>query len=429
MIAAAHPTQRPKDAKLLAIDAAGETRVLARRDWTGLLRPGDLVVANDAATLPASLTGRHVPSGAPIELRLAGRASLAADDVSFTAVLFGDGDYRMRTEDRPLPPPVAVGDALALGPLVCRVTGSLGHQRLIAVVFAGGADAVWAGIARHGRAVQYAHVADPLGLWDVWTPIAGPPVAFEPPSAGFALDWAGLRAIRAQGARFASLTHAAGLSSTGDAALDARFPLPEPYRIPDATAAAVAEARRVIAIGTTVTRALEHAGRTGRVRAGEGVADQRIGPGSEIKIVDAILSGAHEPGSGHHELLRAFADDGTLARAAVSLAREGFRTHEFGDSVLIERHSPRCRPPMSEEREKKLNAGENCAEATSPRSRRFSKRFLRRWNHTCRRPPKGLAANGPAGRWRPRRARRRAAARARRGSGRRAEARAADLPA
>jgi S-adenosylmethionine:tRNA ribosyltransferase-isomerase len=339
MIAAARPIQRPADAKLLVIDSAGETRVLARRDWTSLLRPGDLVIANDAATLPASLMGRHAPTNEPIEIRLAGRASLDVDDVTFQAIVFGEGDYHSRTEDRPLPPPVAVGDALLLGPLAARVAGVLGHPRFVALTFDGGADRVWAGIARHGRPIQYAHLQEPLQLWDVWTVIADRAVAFEPPSAGFVLDWAALRAIRARGARFVTVTHAAGLSSTGDASLDARLPLPEPYHIPRSTAHAIRRARRVIAVGTTVTRALEHAGSRDLVHAGAGIADERIGPGVALKVVDAILSGTHEPGTSHYELLRAFIDDRALARADTILANEGFRTHEFGDSVLIERRA------------------------------------------------------------------------------------------
>jgi S-adenosylmethionine:tRNA ribosyltransferase-isomerase len=86
-----------------------------------------------------------------------------------------------------------------------------------------------------------------------------------------------------------------------------------------------------------VVRALEHAGRRGMVQSGEGLATQRIGPGTHLRIVDAILSGTHEPGSSHYELLRAFADDATLRAVTDELNSHGYRTHEFGDSVLIER--------------------------------------------------------------------------------------------
>jgi S-adenosylmethionine:tRNA ribosyltransferase-isomerase len=86
-----------------------------------------------------------------------------------------------------------------------------------------------------------------------------------------------------------------------------------------------------------VVRALEHAARNGAVQAGHGIADQRIGPTSRLSVVDAILSGTHEPGSSHYFMLRAFQEDATLARADAALDTLGYRTHEFGDSVLIER--------------------------------------------------------------------------------------------
>jgi S-adenosylmethionine:tRNA ribosyltransferase-isomerase len=334
--------QRPPRARLLWADATGRLVHLPRARVADALRPGDLLVANDAATLPASLSGTHGPSGAPIELRLAGRRSLRVDDVrGFSAVVFGAGDHRMRTEERAAPPPLHAGDALQLGPLHASVLRTLGHARLIELRFEGAVDDIWAGIARHGRPIQYAHLQQPLALWDVWTSIAALPVAFEAPSAGFMLDWSLLHALRERGVGFATLTHAAGISSTGDAALDARLPLDEPYHLPPHTVAAIARARaagsRVVALGTTVTRALEHAARHGPLRAGAGVADQRIGPHSALRVVDAIVSGAHEAGSSHHELLRAFAPAPQLQRIDQALVEHGYLTHEFGDSVLIER--------------------------------------------------------------------------------------------
>lgn len=348
MMAASVPEQRPPNGKLLAIDREGHLRHCRQRDVVRLFQPGDLVIANDAATIPASLTGRHVPSGRRIEARLAGRLSLDVDRVvSFTAVLFGLGDFRLRTEDRPKPPSVAPGDRLVLGPLCATVTRLLhDHPRLVVVEFEGSPAAIWEGLARHGRPIQYAHVTQPLALWDTWTPIAGAPVAFEPPSAGFALDWQALASMRTKRVRFATMTHAAGLSSTGDPELDALLPFDEPYRIPARTAwelrQARTEGRRMIAIGTTVVRALEHAAaRDGIVRAGSGVATQRIGPSTHLRIVDAILTGTHERGSSHYELLRAFADEDTLGRIDAELNAHDYRTHEFGDSVFLECMRPR----------------------------------------------------------------------------------------
>ncbi len=347
MIAASLPVQRSPFSRLLVVDAHGCIAHRARTHVVDVLRAGDLVVANDAATLPASLHGIHRPSGAEIEVRLAGRASLAPDDVHrFIAVVFGAGDFRARTEDRPLPPPLAPGDRLALGPLPATIEALVDHPRLVSLRFDGTAAEIWDGLARHGRPIQYSHVPTALALWDVWTPIAGVPAAFEAPSAGFVLNWEMVRAMHARGIAFVTLTHAAGISSTGDTDLDRRLPFDEPYRIPKATAAAIRRTKtargRIVAVGTTVVRALEDAaGDDGIVRAGDGVATQRIGPASRLRVVDAILSGTHEPGSSHYELLRAFMHDATLRRAGVELEAYGYRTHEFGDSVFIEKRAQR----------------------------------------------------------------------------------------
>jgi S-adenosylmethionine:tRNA ribosyltransferase-isomerase len=343
MIAADQAIQRPPDAKLLYIDSHKHFGHVQRSTFAELLRPGDLVIANDAATLPSSLQGVHLETGSPVEVRLAGRPSLRSEDaVRFTAVIFGEGDYTTRTEDRKPPPELKPGDRFALGPLRARVVSLLGHSRLLSLVFDGPPDEVWAGLARHGRPIQYAHLKMPLALWDVWTNIAGPPVAFEPPSAGFILDWRTLAAIRLRGVRFATITHAAGISSTGDEELDSLLPFDEPYRIPERTAAEISQTRasggRIIAVGTTVVRALEDAcSLNGEVRSGDGLATKRLGPTTRLCVVDAILSGTHEPGTSHYELLRAFLDDATLGRTSAELEAGEYRTHEFGDSVFIER--------------------------------------------------------------------------------------------
>jgi S-adenosylmethionine:tRNA ribosyltransferase-isomerase len=339
MTAASGP--RGGDARLLVIDGDGALVHRSARDLPALVRRGDVVVANDAATLPASLTGTHEPTGAAIEVRLAGRRSLVPQRTRrFVAVAFGAGDHRTPTEHRPPPPILGRGDRLRLGPIGAIVERVLGHPRLIELAFEGRLDEVWDGIARHGRPIQYAHVPQPLPIWSTWTRLASVPVAFEPPSAGFVLDWAGVDRLRARGATLATLTLAAGLSSTGDPALDARFPLDEPYCIPAATAARIDEARsaggRVIAIGTTVVRALEHAAVAhGRVRAGHGVATQRVGPSTRLRVVDAIVSGTHDPGTSHYQLLRAFQRDDVLTAMAGALDAAGYLTHEFGDFVWL----------------------------------------------------------------------------------------------
>ena len=343
MIAANLPVQRSAAAKLLAVDQPGNIRHLQRARLIETLQPGDLIIANDAATLPASLQGWHLPTGQAIEVRLAGRSSLAADAIhQFSAIVFGAGDFRLRTEDRPSPPELAAGDRLSLGPLLATVQTTLNHPRLVQLCFDGSPDEIWNGLAHHGRPIQYSHVPTPLALWDVWTSFAAAPVAFEPPSAGFALDWRILASIRQKGIQFATITHAAGISSTGDSELDARLPLDEAYFVPQTTAHAISDAqahnRRIVAIGTTVVRALEDAARSdGSVHVGNGLATQRIDRTTWLRAVDAILSGTHEPSTSHYDLLLAFIDGTTLRRVDQQLNTQNYRTHEFGDSIFIER--------------------------------------------------------------------------------------------
>jgi S-adenosylmethionine:tRNA ribosyltransferase-isomerase len=145
--------RQPKSGRLLAVDANGEVRHLARWDLANQFDAGDLLVANDAATLPASLHGSHVAGGETIEVRLAAWTSL--DDVTrFTAIVFGAGDHRTRTEDRSPPPLLTPGDALLLGPLSARIERVLDHPRLVVLRFSGTDDTIWAGIARHAKPIQ-----------------------------------------------------------------------------------------------------------------------------------------------------------------------------------------------------------------------------------------------------------------------------------
>jgi S-adenosylmethionine:tRNA ribosyltransferase-isomerase len=154
------------------------------------------------------------------------------------------------------------------------------------------------------------------------------------------LSWEILLALRRKGVRWASLTHAAGLSSTGDPAIDAALPLAERYEIPSATVRAVTGTRarggRVVAVGTTVVRALEGAAsKDGALRAGAGETDLIITPAFRPRIVDGILSGAHAAHESHFSLLAAFAGPALLAAAATHAEQAGFLTHELGDSMLV----------------------------------------------------------------------------------------------
>ena len=163
----------------------------------------------------------------------------------------------------------------------------------------------------------------------------------EPPSTGLALDAGVLASLRARGIAIAWITEAAGLSSTGDPAIDAALPFPERYDVPEETVRAIERTRagrgRVIAAGTTVLRALEAAAASGdgRLEAGAGITDLRLGPGTRPRIVDGILTGIHEPGTSHYELMRSFLADRLLAEATRHADGAGYLGHEFGDLCLV----------------------------------------------------------------------------------------------
>jgi len=191
-----------------------------------------------------------------------------------------------------------------------------------------------------GRVVQYSYVERPLELWDVQNRYASRPWAFEPPSAGRPLTFGVLGELRARGVALAVVTHAAGLSSTGSSSLDRRLPIPEQSDLPPETVRAVevtkARGGRVIAVGTTVVRALEgRALESPRLSAGRNETSLVIGPGFRPRVVNGLLTGLHEPASSHFALLQAFAERPLLLRALEHASREGYLEHEFGDSCLV----------------------------------------------------------------------------------------------
>ena len=315
--------------RLMTVDRVrDEVRLRSFAVLPELLRAGDLIVVNDAATLPASLPGRAA-DGRELEIRLSG----PVDGNRLYGIAFGPGDHRTRTEDRPKPPALAAGDTLSLGAITATVVKVTGRR--VELVARTDADALWQALYANGRPVQYAHRPELLPLWSVQTAYAARPWAAEMPSAGRPLSWEVLLALRRAGVQIASLTHAAGLSSTGDDDLDRALPWPELYQIPRRTADAIAETHRrggrVIAIGTTVVRALE----ASRGAAGSGCATLRLDARYRPAIVDGLVSGLHVPGESHFELLTAFAPADRLERAIALAAAAGLSGHELGDACLI----------------------------------------------------------------------------------------------
>jgi S-adenosylmethionine:tRNA ribosyltransferase-isomerase len=307
-----------------------------------LLRPGDLVVVNDSRTLPASLLGRTA-GGAALEVRLAARDAERWAALPLGVPAGGGDPALVPTDARPAPPPLPPGERLVFGGgLTATVLGR--HDEappLVWLAFDAGGERLAEALHRAGRPVRYAYVPRPWPLHHYQTMFAAAPGSAEMASAGRPFTVQTVRALRDRGIGLATISLHAGLSTYGDPAVDRRFVPPEVYRVPEATAAAVDRCRaaggRVVAVGTTVVRALETAAAEGggKVRAGSGVTRLRIGPGHRLLAVDGLLTGLHEPEASHLDLLGAFVNPEILARAYTAALDAGYLWHEFGDACLV----------------------------------------------------------------------------------------------
>jgi S-adenosylmethionine:tRNA ribosyltransferase-isomerase len=150
-----------------------------------------------------------------------------------------------------------------------------------------------------------------------------------------------VRGLAARGVRFASITLHAGVSSleVEASAVEAQPLYPEPFEVPPATAAAVEATRaaggRVIAVGTTVVRALESAHDGRRQRAARGFTRVFVNPYRPARVVDGLLTGLHDPMTSHLAMLYALAGEGVVREAYGEAVRERYLWHEFGDSHLL----------------------------------------------------------------------------------------------
>jgi S-adenosylmethionine:tRNA ribosyltransferase-isomerase len=292
---------------------------------------GDLLVVNDAATLPASLYGQD-GSGNQVEVRLGTQLG----ERIWQGVIFGAGGWRTPTEDRPPAPHFKIGEEVIFsGDFRARVLRENElSARLLVLEFNLSGEEFWRRIYHHGKPVQYSYMNEELNLWAVQNVYSSRPWAVEMPSAGHILNWQLLLKLMRKGVQLASLTHGAGLSSTGDSDIDQALPLAERFEIPQATMEAVRVTRtrggRVIAVGTSVVRALESA------RLGlSGFTDVKIGPDYKLQLVDGLLTGTHDMSESHYQLLRAFLPEPVLLRISQHLEEQDYLTHEFGDSCLI----------------------------------------------------------------------------------------------
>jgi S-adenosylmethionine:tRNA ribosyltransferase-isomerase len=194
---------------------------------------------------------------------------------------------------------------------------------------------------RLGRPIRYEYVSAPWDLDYYQTVYAREPGSAEMPSAGRAFTWRLLLDLKRRGVESASLVLHTGLSSYMDDELDAQHPASEEeYFISPSAAEKIARTKhaggRVIAVGTTVVRALESvADEEGRVCAGHGYTTLHIAAGHKLKTVDGLLTGMHEPEASHLDLLTAFLPAEKIRDAYEEAVRLGYLWHEFGDLNLI----------------------------------------------------------------------------------------------
>jgi S-adenosylmethionine:tRNA ribosyltransferase-isomerase len=294
-------------------------------ELAALLDPGDLLVVNTSATLPAALDVRH-HDGRAMTLHV----STALDD--------GDWVVEPRRPDGP-ETDVAAGDRLGPPGVVLTLVAPypdedaprrLWRARPWPPVGLAGY------LATYGRPIAYGHVTGRFPLADRQTVYATDPGSAEMPSAGRPLSEHLLVRLMARGVTVAPLVLHCGVSSPEKH----EPPTPERYRVPPATARLVNSARaagsRVVAVGTTVVRALETvAAPDGTVSPGHGWTDLVLGAHRPARTVTGLISGLHEPEASHLALLEAVAGTELVGRAYDALLDGRYLWHEFGDSTLF----------------------------------------------------------------------------------------------
>jgi S-adenosylmethionine:tRNA ribosyltransferase-isomerase len=318
-----------RDGVRLLVARPGRVEHRRFRDLPRLLVPGDLVVVNTSATLPAALDARrddgtpqpvHVSTGLDerrwvVEPRRAdGRGpqpGLAAG-----AGLRLPGGVRLRLE-RPFPDASATSGRL----WVARVTPPTPSAPYL---------------LRHGRPIGYAHLTGAHRMRDHQTVYATERGSAEMPSAGRPFTAPLLVRLMAAGVVVAPVVLHAGVSSPELH----EPPSPETMRVPPATARLVEATRagggRVVAVGTTAARALESAvGPDGAVRPRAGWTSLVLGPDRPARVVTGLVTGLHEPQASHLLLLEAVAGPELVGEAYAAAVREGYLWHEFGDSMLL----------------------------------------------------------------------------------------------
>lgn len=311
--------------KLLHLNRkTGQTEHTVFYELGRFLKPGDTLILNNSRTIPAQLTGRDQQQKEVI-IRLAQRLT----EDKWKVLLINNKT-------------VKAGDIFTFGDHLEAVISSIeDNDPLITLKFSICCQALWDEVYRLGQPIRYEYIQVPWELDYYQTVFASVPGSVEMPSAGRAFSWEMIQRLRAQGVQIGFIQLHTGLSYYED---DRWLSIPsehiEEYSIPAQTAKLITEAKvnggRIIAVGTTVVRALESVYKKyGVVKAIHDLTNLYINREFELQVVDGLITGMHEPEASHLDLLSAFIEPEYLKNGYQEALQAGYLWHEFGDMNLI----------------------------------------------------------------------------------------------
>ena len=336
LTAAAPPEHRgvPRDGVRLLVAADGITHARFR-DLPRFLRPGDLLVVNTSATVPGELDAVRSAAG-PLVLH----AATELDDGTWVVELRSAPDAEKPVLDASAGEVIAVAAGISL-----TLVAPYPHAGSAPV---GGGNRLWRArvhgalrstLDRHGRAIAYGYLDRSYPIEDYQTVFGLHPGSAEMPSAARPFTHELVTRLVSSGVMVAPVTLHTGVSSqdAGEA------PQPERFEVTPATARLVnmtkAAGGRVVAVGTTSTRALESAtGRDGVVTPAAGWTERVITPDDPARVVDGLVSGWHNPDASHLLLVESVAGPALTQQAYAEAFAHGYLWHEFGDSSLFLPH-------------------------------------------------------------------------------------------
>jgi S-adenosylmethionine:tRNA ribosyltransferase-isomerase len=330
-LAAAEPAEErglARDGVRLLAASPGRLQHARFRDLPRFLSPGDLLVVNTSATYPAAIDGRRA-GGQPAAVHLSG----SLPDGTWLAELRDPPPGAARVRDAAAGERVSLPAGASLT-LLRRYPDDAGTRMWVCSVAAEGGLTAFA--ARHGRPVRYSYVPRPWPLAAYQTVFARTPGSAEMPSAGRPFTPELITRLVSAGVLIVPVSLHAGVASLETA----EPPLPERFAVPEPTAQLInltrAAGRRVVAVGTTSTRAVESAAAPdGTVRGASGWTELVLGPARPARAVTGLVTGWHDEGASHLALLAAVAGQGLVRAAYQAAEAAGYLWHEFGDSCLL----------------------------------------------------------------------------------------------